>query len=68
MQPKTIEAYSHAVRCAGKYFHYQIDALTEDHERGHGSAHAHTPTRLSSAGAFGDACGGHQQKGALLAQ
>ena len=30
MQPKTIEAYSHAVRRAGKYFNYQIDALTED--------------------------------------
>jgi integrase/recombinase XerD len=30
MQPKTIEAYSHAVRRAGKYFDYQIDALTED--------------------------------------
>jgi integrase len=28
MQPKTIEAYSHAVRRAGKYFNYQIDALT----------------------------------------
>ena len=28
MQPKTIEAYSHAVRRAGKYFHYRIDALT----------------------------------------
>ena len=29
LQPKTIEAYSHAVRRAGKYFAYQIDALTE---------------------------------------
>ena len=29
LQPKTIEAYSHAVRRAGKYFQYQIDALTE---------------------------------------
>jgi integrase/recombinase XerD len=29
MQPKTIEAYSHAVRRAGKYFHYKINALTE---------------------------------------
>lgn len=28
MQPKTIEAYSHAVRRAGKYFDYQINALT----------------------------------------
>lgn len=28
MQPKTIEAYSHAVRRAGKYFHYRINALT----------------------------------------
>src|SRR3970040_1644883 len=29
MQPKTIEAYSLAVRRAGEYFGYQIDALTE---------------------------------------
>ncbi len=29
MQPKTIEAYSHGVRRAGKYFDYQINALTE---------------------------------------
>lgn len=29
MQPKTIEAYSHAVRRAGKYFQYKINALTE---------------------------------------
>jgi len=29
MQPKTIEAYSHAVRRAGEYFEFQIDALTE---------------------------------------
>jgi integrase/recombinase XerD len=29
MRPKTIEAYSHAVRRAGKYFHYRINALTE---------------------------------------
>jgi integrase/recombinase XerD len=28
MQPKTIEAYAHAVRRAGGYFAYQIDALT----------------------------------------
>ena len=28
MQPKTIEAYSLAVRRAGGYFGYQIDALT----------------------------------------
>ncbi len=28
MQPKTIEAYSHAVRRAGEYFGYEIDALT----------------------------------------
>ena len=28
MQPKTIEAYSFAVRRAGEYFGYQIDALT----------------------------------------
>jgi integrase/recombinase XerD len=29
MQPKTIEAYSRAVRRAGEYFEYRIDALTE---------------------------------------
>ena len=29
MQPKTIEAYSLAMRRAGEYFEYQIDALTE---------------------------------------
>ncbi len=29
MQPKTIEAYSLAVRRAGEYFEYRIDALTE---------------------------------------
>jgi integrase/recombinase XerD len=29
MRPKTIEAYSLAVRRAGEYFDYQIDALTE---------------------------------------
>jgi site-specific recombinase XerD len=29
MQPKTIEAYSLAVRRAGEYFDYRIDALTE---------------------------------------
>lgn len=29
LQPKTIEAYSHAVRRAGKYFDYEIDELTE---------------------------------------
>lgn len=29
MQPKTIEAYSLAVRRAGKYFHNEINALTE---------------------------------------
>ena len=29
MQPKTIEAYSHAVRRAGEYFEYEIDALTQ---------------------------------------
>lgn len=29
LQPKTIEAYSHGVRRVGKYFDYQIDALTE---------------------------------------
>ena len=30
MQPKTIEAYSPAVRRASRYFDYQIDGLTED--------------------------------------
>ena len=29
MQPKTIEAYSHAVRRAGAYFGYEINALTQ---------------------------------------
>jgi site-specific recombinase XerD len=29
MQPKTIEAYSRAIRRAGEYFDYQIDNLTE---------------------------------------
>ncbi len=29
MQPKTIEAYSHAIRRAGEYFEYEIDALTQ---------------------------------------
>ena len=28
-RPKTIEAYSLAVRRAGEYFDYQIDALTQ---------------------------------------
>ena len=30
MQPKTIEAYSLAVRRAGEYFQYHVDALTEE--------------------------------------
>ena len=29
MRPKTIDAYSRAIRRAGEYFHYQINALTE---------------------------------------
>ena len=35
MQPKTIEAYSRAVRRAGEYFEYQIDALTEQQLTGY---------------------------------
>lgn len=35
MQPKTIEAYSLAVRRAGEYFEYQIDALTEQQLTGY---------------------------------
>lgn len=29
LQPKTIDAYSRAIRCIGEYFSYQIDALSE---------------------------------------
>ncbi len=29
MQPKTVDAYSRAVRRAGEYFNQQIDALTK---------------------------------------
>ena len=29
LQPKTIEAYSRAIRRIGEYFNYQIDALSE---------------------------------------
>ncbi len=31
LQPKTIEAYSRAIRRIGAYFDYQIDDLSEQH-------------------------------------
>lgn len=30
LQPKTIEAYSHAIRRIGAHFHYEIEALSEE--------------------------------------
>ena len=41
MRPKTIEAYSRAIRRIGARFEYQIDKLTEAHLRGH--AHPQLP-------------------------
>lgn len=31
LQPKTIDAYAHAIRCRGGYFNYRIEALSEVH-------------------------------------
>lgn len=45
LQPKTIDAYSRAIRRLGAYFHYRIEALTEAHLTEYFSDLMYVPTK-----------------------